>query len=815
MSFSRGDLFTRLLVLVAAASAPAIAVHVYLQSDVNAAADRMVMMDARHTAELLHADLGAVVEGARQISLMLGQDASVQQFNKSCSEPLGAIVRAMPRYEMLRIVDEDGTVICSTSPQSLTTLDRSQRQRNELTLARGSFEAGTVTPREAGVGAMLTFSQAFVGRGQRRGVIDIGLSNRWLEEHFSAFSLRNGAHGVIADRNGLIAAEIPSAGHTGTYLASDLLALLDAPQIGATLLSGANNASRPYGYVPRSVPPGLFVGAELALPSAAGFFTERENQSFLLMGLGTLLSLGLAMVVGQIFVRRPTNALLDAAGRWSMGELDTRVIVSGGRHSEFGKLAVAFNAMAAALSRQRIEATELLDTMEARVTARTDDLLKSRDKLQVAMAQQAKSEASLNQMQKLQAVGQLAGGIAYDFNNLLTAVISALEMLRMRLPAEDTRSHRLLDNALHAADRGGRLTSKLLSFSRRQLLVPVPIDLNAVLLGMVSLLTTTLGSKIRIETGLAPALWPALADPNQVESAILNLALNARDAMPDGGTLRISTINVSIPVATVRTEDRAGLSRASAGSPGTSPQAGLPGSESAGIVVAQPPLSGDFVMIRVSDTGSGMPPEVLARVFEPFFTTKKQGRGTGLGLSQVHGLAAQSGGEVRLSSEPGLGTTVSLLLPRADTLAVAETGQPGEVAHRAHAGGMLVLLVDDDADVLSLTAEMLAELGHRPLIATGGDVALRMLEEEVGIDVLLTDYAMPGMDGLELIEMVTRGWPDTRTVLMTGHAEIDLSKYARIHPVLSKPFTMAGLSQVLESIRASQGGAAPHRDAAE
>jgi signal transduction histidine kinase/ActR/RegA family two-component response regulator len=594
--------------------------------------------------------------------------------------------------------------------------------------------------------------------------------------------------------------------------------LLDAPQTGAVLLTGSDGDARPYGFVPRSAPPaGLFVGVELAPVPASGVFTDRERKSFLLMALGTLMSFSLAMIVGQIFVRRPTNALLDAARRWSIGDLDARVNISSGRNSEFGKLAQAFNAMAAALSRQRIEATELLDTLEARVAARTEDLLKSRDQLQVAMAQHAKSEASLNQMQKLQAVGQLAGGIAHDFNNLLTAVISALEMLRMRLPAEDERSHRLLDNALHAADRGGRLTSKLLSFSRRQLLVPVPIDLNTVLLGMVSLLTTTLGSRIRIETGLAPALWPALADPNQVESAILNLALNARDAMPNGGTLRISTINVAIPAPTARSGDAArlaGVSQLAARSLASPASGRMQGPEDDGIVVSQPPISGDFVMIRVSDTGIGMPPEVLARVFEPFFTTKKQGRGTGLGLSQVHGLAAQSGGEVRLSSEPGLGTTVSLLLPRAENPAAAVTSG-GRVPGAAKVVGLQILLVDDDVDVRSLTAEMLAELGHRPLSAAGADDALQMLEDEAGIDVLLTDYAMPGMDGLELIDLVRQRWPGIRAILITGHAEIDLSKHAQMHPVLTKPFTMADLSQVLESMRLHHDGSIAQPSAAD
>jgi CheY-like chemotaxis protein len=224
-------------------------------------------------------------------------------------------------------------------------------------------------------------------------------------------------------------------------------------------------------------------------------------------------------------------------------------------------------------------------------------------------------------------------------------------------------------------------------------------------------------------------------------------------------------------------------------------------------------LSGDFVMIRVSDTGIGMKPEILSRAFEPFFTTKKQGRGTGLGLSQVHGLAAQSGGEVRLSSEPGLGTTVSLLLPRAE--ADASRLQGGSAPGTARAMGLQVLLVDDDADVRSLTAEMLAGLGHRPLTAASADAALRMLDDEPETDVLLTDYAMPGMDGLELIARAANEFPGLRMILMTGHADVDLSRQPLRHPVLRKPFTMAALAQVVDSLAIHRDDMVPRRNAAE
>jgi len=349
---------------------------------------------------------------------------------------------------------------------------------------------------------------------------------------------------------------------------------------------------------------------------------------------------------------------------------------------------------------------------------------------------------------------------------------------------------RLIDNALHAADRGGRLTSQLLTFSRRQRLLPVATDLNTVVLGMLSLLTTTLGRDIRVETGLARLLWPALVDPHQVESAILNLALNARDAMPNGGTLRISTSNVTLPHA-LPVPSGAGFAE--------------------GPVTPVSPQAGEYVMIRVSDTGIGMPPSVLARIFEPFFTTKQTGRGSGLGLSQVHGLAAQSGGELRAESQPGLGTSISLLLPRAKTAAARVAGQPDLVA--AGQTRLRVLVVDDDADVRKLTGEMLSELGHQPLLVGDGDAALAALSQQAAgdadgqglerIDLLLADYAMPGQNGMEVIAQASRSWPSVSAILVTGHADIDGPFLVGGQKVLRKPFTMAALASALEELIAA------------
>jgi len=364
-------------------------------------------------------------------------------------------------------------------------------------------------------------------------------------------------------------------------------------------------------------------------------------------------------------------------------------------------------------------------------------------------------------------------------------VIAALELLRLRLPADDPRSVRLLDSALQAADRGGRLTQQLLAFSRRQRLLPVPTDLNNVVLGMLGLLTSTLGREIRIETTLARGLWPALVDPNQVESAILNLALNARDAMPNGGMLRISTLNLGIGEApTVSTPGHA---------------AGGAVASADGLAMQVPAPAGDYVTIRVSDTGTGMPADVLSRVFEPFFTTKPTGRGSGLGLSQVHGLAAQSGGEIRVESEPGLGTTVSLLLPRASE--PASVG--GELAPAAAPKRRLrVLVADDESDVRALTGEMLAELGCAATLVADGMAAIEALQGAQRFDLLLADYAMPGINGVALIDRATALQPGIECLLVSGHADVDVPRLVGGRVVLHKPFTLAVLARAIADLAA-------------
>ncbi|MCZ6698047.1 MAG: PAS domain-containing protein [Planctomycetota bacterium] len=371
-------------------------------------------------------------------------------------------------------------------------------------------------------------------------------------------------------------------------------------------------------------------------------------------------------------------------------------------------------------------------------------------------------EVQLRQAQKMKAVGQLTGGIAHDFNNLLAIILGNAELLKARLGDDGE----LAEEVIEAANRGAELTHQLLAFSRRQPLKPKVIDLNALISGMTGLIRRALGETIRIETRAAADLWNIEADPGQVENVLLNLAINARDAMSDGGSLVIETANVTL-------EDDHG------GHVSTAP--------------------GDYAMLAVTDTGSGMPPEVLERVFEPFFTTKEVGKGSGLGLSMVYGFSKQSGGYVAIESEEGVYTTAMLLLPRTTGrhLSVAQEAEKGEPVAR----GETVLLVEDEAKVRKLTARLLGTLGYAVIEASDGDSAVAAMESAIRVDLLLTDVVLPGaMSGPQIAKEARRRNPGVKALFMSGYtSEVlhhhDLSGVE----VLGKPFPKRELAQKVRS----------------
>ncbi len=424
------------------------------------------------------------------------------------------------------------------------------------------------------------------------------------------------------------------------------------------------------------------------------------------------------------------------------------------------------------LSEERLRAREaelrrLNESLEQRVLERTRALEEANHQLRSEAEERRRIEQALHKAQKMEAIGQLTGGIAHDFNNLLSAMLGNLELLEARL-GDDPIARRLARSATRAGERGAKLTQQLLAFARKQHLRPEPVDINAAVAGMGDLLRRTIGGTIRLKTELQPELWPALADPNQIELVILNLAINARDAMPSGGVLTIGTANLPAAAA-LRPEDL-------------------------------PP--GDFVQITVTDNGVGMGDDVLARAFEPFFTTKEIGKGTGLGLAQVYGVVKQSGGDVRLHSRLGAGTRVEIYLPRtqrAPSHAAAETAGARTQATRA-----TILVVDDDPDVREVVVAGLEALGYDVRTASGPGAALEFLNgagDERCADLLLVDYAMPEMTGAQLARSARTRWPDLPLVFITGYADAQAldGEFRGAAAVVRKPFKLAELGRAIEA----------------
>jgi PAS domain S-box-containing protein len=400
---------------------------------------------------------------------------------------------------------------------------------------------------------------------------------------------------------------------------------------------------------------------------------------------------------------------------------------------------------------------DLNATLEQQVTERTREL--------------HERDEALRQAQKMEVIGQLTGGVAHDFNNLLQVVVGNLEILQRNLPTDAGRLRRSADNAMNGALRASTLTQRLLAFSRRQPLDPRPLDPNKLVSDMSELLHRTLGETIAVEAVLAAGLWSVDADANQLESAILNLALNARDAMPDGGRLTIETANTRI-------DDGYALTHAEV-------------------------LPGQYVVICVSDTGTGMSRETLARVFEPFFTTKEPGKGTGLGLSMVYGFVKQSGGHVQIYSEVGQGTTVKVYLPRLiGAVQEEETAEAAIVPEGTR--DETILVVEDDDDVRTYSVEILRELGYRVLEAHDGPSALRLLQRQSRVDLLFTDVVLPGgLNGADLSRAARALKPGLRVLFTTGYARDAIVHHGRLDAgvqLITKPFSYAGLATKVRDV---------------
>lgn len=429
--------------------------------------------------------------------------------------------------------------------------------------------------------------------------------------------------------------------------------------------------------------------------------------------------------------------------------------------AEVGNKAIELSASLTHSDQLNRQLSHLNQTLEQRVS---DEI---RERMQV--------EEALRQAQKMEAIGQLTGGVAHDFNNLLTVIMGSLDSIRRQLDdapqnLDIARLRRLQSMAFQGAERAATLTSRLLAFARRQPLKPEPIDANKLAAGLNDLLQRTLGERIALETVSTPGLWLAKADRAELESALVNVAINARDAMPEGGKLTIETANVWLDEDYVRT-------------------------------LTEPVPPGQYVMLAVADTGHGMNRKTLDRVFEPFFTTKGVGKGTGLGLSQVYGFARQSGGHIRIYSEPGAGTTIKLYLPReADPAAKVATQQPELIGD---GGSETILVVEDHDGLREYSTSVLRELGYQVLEAPEGAEALELLKSRHDVQLLFTDVVLPGLNGRQLADAALQVRPDLKVLFTTGYTRNAIVHNGRLDQgvdLISKPFTFAALAAKVRQV---------------
>ncbi len=707
---------------------------------------------ADEQVNIVDADLAGLMEGARSLLLALAQSAA----DSGCPQRLDALRRTLPAYRTLGVIERQvpgGAIrgICTSGPGLTDGLADRPAWLADLPADPGFHIGAYMATAPPGAQGVLPLVWRSVGADGRERIALAMMDLAWLGQHLAALRIGNASRKgdvlTVHDRNGALLARVPASDPAAPPAAHPD----DEEHLVAVSPAGV-------------VPGGLTVTASLDPNSLLASLQDTIVRASVLGIIAVSVALLIATMAARHAIQLPAARLLTAARRWADGELSARVDIRSD-HSEFGFLAGAFNRMAADIEARVAAHAQEAKELETRVAGRTRELSERNNRLQVEIAERRRAETGLHQAQKLQAVGQLAGGIAHDFNNLLATILGSLELIERRAGSADERFRALVTRAIEAVQRGSQLTSRLLAFSRRQRLAARPTDINRLITDLVALATSTLGRGVRVETRLVPTLWPAMVDAGQLEAAILNLALNARDAMPQGGVVTLATSNRTIEDGDADTE------------------------------------AGDYVCITVADTGAGMAGETLARAFEPFFTTKELGAGSGLGLSQVYGLAQQSGGTVGIQSALGAGTTVTLLLPRAHE-AVPVKAEPPPPPPRA--SSELVLLVDDDPDVRHVSVQMLHDLGYAVAEAKDGEHALAVVRDLPAPPVLLVlDYAMPGMNGLRLAALLRSSGIKAPLVLATGYAELtDDRSGVKPDAILHKPFSLSELERILATLRA-------------
>jgi signal transduction histidine kinase/ActR/RegA family two-component response regulator len=765
---------------------PAIGIQTYNEYDLRQAREAEIHQQVVQITTQFAEEMGELREAARQLLLALGQLPAVKTTDgTSCAALFANLKSQYASYNLLAAADANGKVFCASDATSLKSVAdqpffiRALHLPGEGQLAVGNYWADPASGQKS-----LHFAHRFLDtEGQVAGVVFVGLDLGWLSDHLKARGLTPSQSILIADREGNIIARLPNADRfVGQNMRKSHEAIMDGHTTGWDESIGLEGTTRIFGYVPPQLPPyDLFLSAGQEKAAAFAALDKASTRGVILIAVGFLLALYAAWQGGRIFVRRPIKSLLKVTGQWGRGQYAARVRTRD-TGTEIDRLGMAFNEMAdalaarAALQKDTEEQLRRLNaTLEDRVVKRTAELANANLQLKAEIKERERAQSDLLHAQKIEAIGQLTSGIAHDFNNLITAVLGNIQVARRRISDEKALS--ILDTAERAGKRGAKLVGELLAFSRRQKLKLEPTDMNAVIESAQELLDRSIGPMIRIEKRLDPTLWHGMAEGPQLELAVLNLAINARDAMPMGGILTIRTRNVP-----------------------------------AGDSHLPPGLKGDFVMVAVCDDGTGMTEEVRAKAFEPFFTTKEVGKGTGLGLSMIYGLVKQCGGSISIDTLLGHGTTIVMFFPRAkaDFLSLGNEHDAGDTEVAAAFAGATILVVDDDPGVREFAAMALSDVGYVVHEAENGKDALRILGEQPDIELLVTDFAMPGMTGVDLIATMRLTRPNVPVILITGFATINAGDLSLANvAILRKPFAIPHLLTEINHALAEKSPALP------
>ena len=735
------SLRTRLLILVIAAMlVPAILVGLRFAqnraSEINAARDNLSA-----AANDISSDLDEKIQGTAQLHYGLARARDLDTSDKAaCSAFLSAVREEYPQFTGILTINPDGSLFCD-SLRTNRTLDLRDRQYfRDALVANGVVTLEPVFGRLTGTSVLQIAYPVRTESSALKFILLASFNLRKFAE-FHDKRLSGDKEILLVDRKGMVL--VAPGGQDWTEPAGASIANSDLFRFAATPnreriheVTGRNGRTQVWAVArsPSNRDAGLYIMVGLSKDGLVAAANRRLFEDMAMLAVASLLLLAGVWVLATLGLGRQVGRLAAMATRLGLGDLRARIPEPHPR-GELGGLMTLLNRTAESLERQR---------------AAIEDL-----------------NQKLSQSQKMEAMGQLTGGVAHDFNNLLTVILGNSEYLAERLAA-NKELHGIADSIATAAERGSELTKSLLAFARKQPLMPKDIDIGQKILDMEQLLRRTLGEHIECEFLLDSGLWPASVDPGQLASALLNLVLNARDAMLEGGRLTVEVRNISLGQSDVDVNGEA--------------------------------RPGDYVMVAVSDTGSGMIAEVASRAFEPFFTTKEVGKGTGLGLSMVYGFAKQSGGSMQIRTSPGHGTAVKLFFPRIDASHGNDAPAADPVA--APAGGETILVVEDDDMVRAYVEKELKELGYRVIVARNGPAALAILRTPEEIHLLFTDVVMPGgMFGPELARQSLKLRPHLKILFTSGYSEQPVNSLDGIETrILNKPYRRTDLAFMLRSV---------------